>query len=292
LLNAQPMGFYSPSEIVQDARRGKGGRVGVEIRPVDVTRSERDCTLEGGHARRGIDDGGQAAIRLGFRQVSGLSEGATDAIVAARAQRPFTDVRDLCLRARLDEKARNALAEAGALQALVGHRNTARWAMAGVERQRPLLPGSPDEAPIMLPAPSTGEDVLADYRSTGLTLGAHPLSLLRDTLQRQRLVDSRQIRALPHGRGAHVAGIVTQRQRPGTAKGTIFVTLEDEHGMVNVVVWPHVALRRRKALLGARLLAVRGRWEQVDGVQHLIARDLQDMSHLLGELDTRSRDFR
>ncbi|WP_298574645.1 error-prone DNA polymerase [uncultured Luteimonas sp.] len=292
LLNAQPMGFYSPSEIVQDARRSRSERASVEVRPVDVTCSDRDCTLEGGHARRGVDDGGQPAIRLGLRQVAGLSATAADAIVAARAQRPFSDVRDLCLRANLDAKARSALAEAGALASLAGHRHAARWAVAGVEQRRPLLPGSPDEDDIVLPAPSAGEDVVSDYRSTGLTLGEHPLSLLRERLQRERLLDTRQLQALPHGRGAHVAGIVTQRQRPATAKGTIFVTLEDEHGMVNVVVWPQVALRRRKALLGARLLAVRGRWEQVDGVRHLIARDLRDMTALLGELHTSSRDFR
>ncbi|MDH5834869.1 error-prone DNA polymerase [Luteimonas kalidii] len=290
LLNAQPMGFYSPSQIVQDARRGHAcGRAAIQVRPVDVTCSEHDCTLEGGGLRG--DDGGQAAVRLGLRQVAGLSEAVADAIVSARRQRPFSDVRDLCLRARLDEKARSALAEAGALQSLAGHRHAARWAVAGVERQRPLLPGSPDEEEIVLPEPGPGEDVLSDYRATGLTLGAHPLALLRERLRTQRVLDSRQLRALPHGRGAFAAGIVTQRQRPATAKGTIFVTLEDEHGMVNVVVWAHVALRRRKALLGARLMAVRGRWEQVDGVQHLIARDLQDFSHLLGDLRTPSRDF-
>lgn len=291
LLNAQPMGFYSASQIVQDARRGHGGRVGIEVRPVDVTCSDWDNTLEGGHARVGADDGGQAALRLGMRQVSGLSEATASAIMSARAQRPFTDVRDLCLRANLDEKARSALAEAGALQSLAGHRHAARWAVAGVERQRPLLPGSPDEDDIVLPAPSQVEDVLSDYRVTGLTLGVHPLALLRERLRRQRVVDSRQLQDLPHGRGVHVAGIVTQRQRPGTASGVIFVTLEDEHGVVNVVVWARIAERRRKALLGARLLGVRGRWEHVDGVRHLIAHDLHDFSHLLGELDTRSRDF-
>jgi len=292
LLNSQPMGFYSPSEIVQDARRGHAcGRSSIEVRPVDVTCSDWDCTLEGGRPRDARDGGEQPALRLGLRQVKGISEDLARAISAARAQRPFADVRDLCLRARLEENARQALAEAGALQALAGHRHAARWAVAGIERQRPLLPGSPDEDAIALPAPTAGEDVASDYRSTGLTLGAHPLSLLRERLRRQRVLDSRQLRALPHGRGAFTAGIVTQRQRPGTAKGTVFVTLEDEHGMVNVVVWPHVAVRRRKALLGARLMAVRGRWEQVDGVQHLIARDLQDFSHLLGELRTSSRDF-
>ena len=292
LLNAQPMGFYSPSQIVQDARRGhSAGRPRIEVRAVDVACSDWDNTLEGGRMRSDAVRGGQAAVRLGFRQVSGLSETVGKAIMSARAQRPFTDVRDLCLRASLDEKARSALAEAGALQSLAGHRHAARWAAAGIERQRPLLPGSPDEDDIVLPAPSQVEDVLSDYRVTGLTLGVHPLALLRERLRQQRVVDSRQLQDLPHGRGVHVAGIVTQRQRPGTASGVIFVTLEDEHGVVNVVVWARIAERRRKALLGARLLGVRGRWEHVDGVRHLIAHDLHDFSHLLGELQTSSRDF-
>ncbi|MBL8257272.1 MAG: error-prone DNA polymerase [Pseudoxanthomonas mexicana] len=292
LLNAQPMGFYSASQIVQDARRGHwAGRPRVEVRPVDVASSDWDNTLEGGRMRSEAVRGGQAAVRLGFRQISGLSETVGKAITVARAQRPFADVRDLCLRASLDEKARNALAEAGALQSLAGHRHAARWAVAGVEHQRPLLPGSPDEDEIVLPAPGPVEDVLSDYRVTGLTLGTHPLALLRDRLRRERVVDSRQLQHLPHGRGVHVAGIVTQRQRPGTASGVIFVTLEDEHGVINVVVWARIAERRRKALLGARLLGVRGRWEHVDGVRHLIAQDLHDFSHLLGELQTSSRDF-
>jgi len=291
LLNAQPMGFYSPSQIVQDARRGRGDRVGIEVRPVDVSCSDWDNTLEGGYLRRGVDDGGQAALRLGLRQVAGLSETTAQAILAARAQRPFRDVRDLCLRAGLDEKARRALAEAGALQTLAGHRHAARWAVAGIERQRPLFPGSPDEDAVALPAPTAAEDVLSDYRATGLTLRTHPLALLRGQLRQRRLLDSSQLERLPHGRQVRTAGLVTQRQRPATAKGTIFVTIEDEHGMVNLVVWSDLAVRRRKALLGARLLAARGRWEQVDGVRHLIAQDLADLSHLLGELQTASRDF-
>src|SRR5690606_10894524 len=175
LLNSQPMGFYSPSQIVQDARRGQGGRASVEVRPVDIARSDWDCTLEGGHPRRGVDDGGQPAIRLGLRQVAGMQEAVARRIEAARAQRPFADVQDLCLRVQLDGKARNALAEAGALDALAGHRNAARWAVAGIERARPLLPGSPGEAAIALPLPALAEDVAADYRATGLTLQAHPL---------------------------------------------------------------------------------------------------------------------
>ena len=172
-----------------------------------------------------------------------------------------------------------------------GHRNDARWQVAGIERQRPLLPGSPDEDVIALPAPGMGEEILSDYRATGLSLAAHPLSLLREQLRARRVLGSDDLHGQRHGRSVYTAGIVTQRQRPQTASGTIFVTLEDEHGMVNVIVWPHVALRRRKALLNSTLLAVRGRWEQVDGVEHLIARDLEDLSGMLGGLRTESRDF-
>ncbi|WP_166927646.1 error-prone DNA polymerase [Xanthomonas sp. 60] len=286
LLNAQPMGFYSASQIVQDARRGSAERAGVAVLPVDVCISDWDNTLEGG------DDCEQPAIRLGLRQLAGCSEAAARAIMAARAQRPFADVADLCQRARLDGKARQVLADGGALAALVGNRNAARWAVAGIERALPLLAGSPEESAVALPAPDLAEEMLSDYRSSGLTLGAHPLSLLRARLQRERTLDSRQLRALGHGRGVHIIGLVTQRQKPGTANGTVFVTLEDEHGMVNVVVWSRLALRRRKALLGARLLGVRGRWECVEGVQHLIAGDLHDFSHLLSDLQAPSRDFR
>ncbi len=292
LLNAQPMGFYSASQIVQDARRGGGGREPVTVLPVDVMHSDWDNLLEGGQPWRSeAMPGAQPAIRLGLRQVSGLPEVAAQALLHARAQRPFSSVADLCQRAVLDAKAREALAEAGALESLVGNRNAARWAVAGVERRRPLLPGSPEEQVVELQAPGQGEEILSDYHSTGLSLRQHPMALLRAQMAQRRIIDLQALRQRPHGSGAHVAGLVTQRQRPGTAKGTIFVTLEDEHGMINVIVWPHVALRRRRALLESRLLAVRGRWERVDGVEHVIAGDLYDLSELLGELQVESRDF-
>lgn len=295
LLNSQPMGFYSPSQIVQDARRGRGARPGVEVLPVDVSCSDRDCTLEPSPLMReqaSSHDPPPLAIRLGLRMIHGLSEAVTGAILAARARAPFRDVADLCRRAGLDEKARSALAEAGALQSIAGHRHDARWQVAGIERQRPLLPGSPGEEAVALPAPGAGEDVLSDYRALGLSLRAHPLALLRDQLRARRLLASRELQGRRHGSHVAVAGIVTQRQKPQTASGTIFVTLEDEQGMVNVVVWPRVAERRRRALLGSTLLAVRGRWERVDGVEHLIAGDLEDLSALLGGLYAASRDFR
>ncbi|WP_234446622.1 error-prone DNA polymerase [Luteimonas sp. MC1750] len=293
LLNSQPMGFYSPSQIVQDARRGKDARQGVDVRPVEIACSEWDCTLESvPRSRTDAHRHPPLAIRLGLRMVSGLSEATARAIVAARAERPFRDVADLCRRAGLDERARSLLAEAGALQSIAGHRHDARWQVAGIERQRPLLPGSPEEIDVALPAPTTGEDVLSDYRTLGLSLRAHPLALLRDQLRARRLLGSADLHGRRHGSHVATAGIVTQRQKPQTASGTIFVTLEDEAGMVNVVVWPRVAERWRKALLGATLLGVRGRWERVDGVEHLIAGGLEDLSGLLGGLPAESRDFR
>ncbi|HET9048492.1 MAG TPA: error-prone DNA polymerase [Chiayiivirga sp.] len=287
LLNAQPMGFYSPSQIVQDIRRAQGARAGVEIRAVDVQWSHWDCTLE--HDAQRHDR--QGAIRLGLRQVAGLSRHAAHAIAAARAHGAFVDVNDLCVRATLDAAARRALADAGALQSLAGDRHRARWQMAGHQMALPLGPMTAPEEAVALPSPKVAEDVVADYRSLGLSLRAHPLTLLRTALRGQRVLDSHRLRQLSHGRGVHFAGIVTQRQRPSTAKGTTFVTLEDEHGSINVIVWPDLAVRCRRPLLGARLLAVRGRWERVDGVEHLIARDLHDLSHLLGHLHTPSRDF-
>ncbi|MFE0500284.1 error-prone DNA polymerase [Lysobacter soli] len=302
LLNSQPMGFYSPSQIVQDARRGsprrapdefaseieraRAMREAVDVLPVDVMHSDWDCTLVGGDERT------QPVIRLGLREVKGLSETSGKAIAAARARRAFTDLQDLRQRAGLDEKSCKALAEADALKSLVGHRHNARWSVAGLERRRPLLPGSPDEDDIALPAPRIGEEILSDYRATGLSLSSHPMALLRPHLDAQRIKGSRELRDTRHGRGVHVAGLVTQRQRPATAKGTIFVTLEDEHGMINVIVWPDLAARQRKPLLDSTLLSVRGRWERVDGVEHLIAAHLTDLSGMLGELQSPSRDFR
>ena len=282
LLNAQPMGFYAPSQIVQDAQRH-----GIAVRAVDVQHSDWDCTLEQDARGRG-----QPAIRLGLRQVRGFRQDAARRLSAARAERDFVDVVDLCSRTDIDRRQQDLLAEAGALLGLAGHRHGAKWAVAGVEAQLPLFDRvSPVEQAVNLPAPSAGENLIADYARTGLTLGPHPLKLLRARLQAGRYADSRSLRTRPHQSWVRTAGLVTQRQRPQTASGVTFITLEDEHGFVNVVIWSHVAERQRRAYLEARLLGVEGQWEAVDGVSHLIAHRLTDMSGLLGALDSRSRDF-
>ena len=284
LLNAQPMGFYSPAQLTQDARRH-----GVRILPVDVCDSDWECQLR--------EDPGQArpAVRIGLNQVSGLGQAWAERIVQARRTGPpsFADVRDLALRTGLDQRALNLVADAGALQGLAGHRHLAAWTAAaavasgGLLREAPILE---DDTPA-LPAPSEGQDIVADYRRLGFTLGRHPLALLRPQLAKLRFAQAEQLAGCPDGRLARACGLVTMRQRPQTAQGVIFVTIEDETGLVNVIVRPELATRQRRELLHAPLLAVIGTWQNIQGVRHLLAGRLEDHSHLLGVLNTASRNF-
>ncbi|MFK0342539.1 error-prone DNA polymerase [Pseudomonas asiatica] len=281
LVNSWPMGFYSPDQLLQEARRQ-----GIEVRPVDVCHSDWDCTLE-------PEPGEVLAIRMGLRLVRGLAEADARRLEQARAQRPWRDVEDLCLRAGLDSRARAHLADAGALRALASDRHQARWQVAAVQPQLPLFADieALPESTVELPVPSVAEDLMADYQTLGTTLGPHPLTLLRSRLRALGCRSSRELQDVGHGDNIAVAGLVVGRQRPQTASGVTFVTLEDEHGMVNVVVWRALAERQRRALVGSQLLKVSGRLEQENGVRHLIARRLEDVSPLLQGLDVRSRDF-
>ncbi|MCG8369562.1 MAG: OB-fold nucleic acid binding domain-containing protein, partial [Proteobacteria bacterium] len=281
LLNSQPMGFYSPSQLVRDAQRH-----GVTVRPVDVNCSAWDCSLESGKA-------GAAVLRLGLRMLRGLSREAGLRIVAARGDTGFTQVQQLRERAGLDRRELGALASAGALWALAGDRHRARWAVAGTEKPMPLFPSAVRyEATPLLGKPTEGQTVVADYRSTGLTLGRHPMCLLRCRLGRYRYARAEDLPGIGDGRNVNVAGLVIARQRPGTASGVIFVTLEDESGQVNLVLWKRVAERYRTALLNARLIGVAGELQIEGKVIHVIARRLLDHSDLLGDLTVVSRDFR
>ena len=358
LLNAQPMGFYAPAQLVRDAREH-----GVAVRPVDVAVSGWESALEGGvdeGRRKGTLEGGMdagrweraleggvdkgrrkpalpgspaskgnadgaarpgskqgnadgparpggpqpsaghelGAVRLGLNRVSGLAEDAALRIVEARAEAPFAGTEDLARRARLDAHALAVLAEADALRSLTGHRHQAAWAVAGIDTRptRLLRDTRSHEAETLLAAPSESENTLADYRSLGLTLNRHPLALLRSRLAAFRIETAAVLRGYPHGRLARASGLVTHRQRPETAKGTVFVTLEDETGAVNVIVWPRVAEQQRQPLLGATLLTVYGQWQrQGEGdtaVTHLLAVKMIDHTPLLGGLTSRSRNFR
>jgi len=272
LLNSQPMGFYAPAQLVRDAQRH-----GVEVKPVDVTASAWDCTLEG------------RALRLGLRMVSGLSEAGVQKIVASR---PFESLDDFSYRTALNRRDLERLAAAGALAPLAGHRREAHWHVAGVKHASDMLCSAPvrETVPKLAP-PKEGQEIVADYASLGLTLGRHPLALLRGRLGRLGMLTAGQLYSLPHGHTARAAGLVTCRQRPDTASGVIFVTLEDETGCANVIVWRDLVERQRRELLSARLLGVQGVIEREGEVVHLVAHRLFDYDKLLGCLTVHSRDF-
>jgi error-prone DNA polymerase len=281
MLNSQPMGFYSPSQLVQDAKRH-----GVVVLPVDVTISGWDAALERSAAAA------RPAVRLGLSQLQGMRDEAAERIETARAVRQFDGVRDLARRAQLDRHDLQVLAAGSALAPLAGNRREALWQSVAAVPDRDMLASavSEDETPL-LGAPSEADDVVSDYRSMGLTLGRHPLELLRPQLLANRLMPAATLHTYRNGRLARGCGIVTVRQRPETAKGVIFLTIEDETGNVNVIVWPKVLEQQRREVLGASLLGVLGVWQCEGEVRHLVAQKLIDLSHLLGNLPSVSRNF-
>ncbi len=280
LLNSQPMGFYSPSQLVQDAQRHD-----IEVRPVDIAVSGWDSALEPS-ARA------QPAIRLGLSLQRGMRVEVAARIEDARAIRPFDSVADLARRAQLDRHDLQVLAGANALQSLAGNRRQALWQAVGAVPDKDLLrPTTPVEDMPVLRPPSEGDDIVGDYRSQGLTLGRHPLALLRSQLLEKRFMPASTLNDYKNGQLARACGIVTVRQRPATAKGVLFVTLEDETGNINVIVWPSLVEQQRKEVLGATLLGVYGIWQSEGSVRHLVAKRLVDLSHMMGRLDTSSRNF-
>jgi len=283
LLNSQPMGFYSPSQLVADARRH-----GVEVRPITLNSSALDCTLESS----GCVD--RPALRLGLRLVKGLSTTAAQQLVAARPVDGFRSVDEARRRCpAVDKKSWQALAAAGALNELAGNRHQARWALLSDEPELPLGEMAiAEETPVALPVPTEMEDLTADFRYTGLSLGRHPMALLREQGDLNACLQAAQLNDCRHGQLVHVAGLVTNRQRPGTATGVTFVTLEDESGQINLVVWQDTARVQRQALLAARVLKVSGVLEREGDVIHVVAGRLQDISHRWQALQVRSRDFR
>lgn len=282
MLNSLPMGFYSASQLIQDAMRH-----GVIVMPLEVTISNWDCTLE-----EQTDRTSQPAVRLGLNRIKGLGLEAAKRIMEARAAAPFENPADLANRAFLDTAAMRALAASDALQTLSGHRRQTLWAVAPPLGQRDLMRNAPvRETPPAIPAAPEREEILADYASTGLTLRRHPLALLRPRLAEMNLRSARELNDYPTGRLVRTTGIVTCRQRPGSAKGVMFVTLEDETGITNVVLWNPLVRKQRREALNSKLLTVYGVWQCESGVRHVIARRLVDHSHLLGNLVVESRDF-
>ena len=240
----------------------------------------------------------QPAVRLGLNRIANLSKGGAERLLAARAEAAFSSTEDLALRAELDGKDLTALASADALMSLSGHRRQQVWDATAQRRAPALLKGVPiHEQALVLPAAPEGEEIVFDYASLGLTLRRHPLALLRPRLARMKLLTAAELRSMANGQTARACGIVTGRQRPQTANGTIFVTLEDETGPVNVIVWSHVIEAWREPLLKSHLLAVQGTWQRDDDsggkVQHLVATGFKDLTPLMGRLarSNTSRDF-
>ncbi|MGL4230053.1 MAG: OB-fold nucleic acid binding domain-containing protein, partial [Casimicrobium sp.] len=268
------------------------------VRSIDVTISEVDCVLEimNETASHRLDESYltnlSPAIRLGLRMVRNLSDDAAQRIVAARNESPFIDIADLKRRAQLSTDELKALSAADALQSLAGHRREAYWHAIGVEDDTHVFKAPIETKQASLFAPTEGSEIVEDYRSTGLTLRRHPVALLRSRLNRSRAISASQVQNTVSGRFIKAAGIVTCRQHPSTAKGTTFVTLEDETGYVNVIVWAGVAERYRKTLVLSRFMIVTGKIERQGHVVHLIAERLKNLTYLIGNLATISRDFR
>ncbi|MES1199285.1 MAG: OB-fold nucleic acid binding domain-containing protein, partial [Pseudomonadota bacterium] len=298
LLNAQPMGFYAPAQIVRDAADH-----GVDVRPIDVNHSDWDNTLELGpdaakrlHSRH-TDMRGDVktthALRLGFRQAKGLNEEEIERFVHNRA-RGYDSVRDVWLRGKLSPSTIEKLADADAFRSLGLDRRDALWAARGLNRvggqeDLPLFARASDptrEPDFELPAMPVGEHVVEDYRALGLSLKTHPTALLRPNLTARRAIRASELANMKNGQRTRVAGLVLVRQRPGTASGVIFMTLEDETGIANIVVWPKMFERFRPEVLGARLCAVDGPVQSESGVIHVIAERVHDFTPLLAELSS------
>jgi len=292
LLNAQPMGFYAPAQIVRDASEH-----GVDIRPVCANASRWDCTLEP------TDDDGRFAVRLGLRMVKGLANAHGAAIVGARADQPFASIDDLWRRAGVPSAALVQLAEADAFRPALGlARREALWAIkalrdeplplfaAASAREAEIVP-EVNEPAIALRPMTAGSEVVEDYGHVGLTLRSHPLSFLREDLRRRRIVSCAEAMATRDGRWLEAAGIVLVRQRPGSAKGVMFITLEDETGIANLVVWAKVFEANRRAVLSASMMAVRGRIQREGDVVHLVAQRISDLSADLASVGSRDAAF-
>jgi error-prone DNA polymerase len=284
LLNSQPMGFYSPSQLIQDARRHH-----VVVFPVDIQNSRYESTLENTVPGASVPVWG---IRLGFIQVKGLDQEKAKNIAVARADRPFESAEDILRRTSLRPADLQVLASADVLHGLLGHRYRSRWQVAGVEIDKPLFrENTPGADSLVIQAPSLQKDIASDLQTTRVSLRPHIMSVLRRETPFIACKRQSELASLSHKSFVKVAGLVTGRQRPGTANGTVFLTLEDETGNINVIVWKRTQELFRKALLNGRLLLIKGNIETDGSVVHVVAGQLHDYSDRLDQLAIRSRDF-
>ena len=303
LLNSQPMGFYAPAQLIQDAERH-----GVKVLPIELNSSFYDCTLEFPEGYRKPDRHSRLTlepeVRIGFCLAKGLSKPGANAIIEARQFGVFINIRDLVFRSGINKKDLESLAATDALKGLSGDRHRAFWQASGVEKdgQRRDIQSFSFFADtefadndfgvdVLLPVASEGQNIVSDYTSTGFTLRRHPLAFFRDHLNNYQVSTASQLALIDNEANVKVTGLVTCRQRPLTAAGVIFLTLEDESGFINVVVWPNLGEKLRPIVRQATLLGVAGHVQKNDGVIHLIARELVDLSHWLGSMELSSRDF-
>lgn len=286
LLNSQPMGFYAPAQLIRNARDH-----GVEVRPVDVNYSDWDCTLEKVESGKGK---AELALRLGMRMLRGMSQEQGETIEQTRVDGPFYSTEAFTRRTGLSRAVATRLAKAGAFKSFGLNRRDALWHALGQDKKElPLfdaLPAASDEA-TALPEMQPVEEMLADYRNLGMTLGKHPIGFLRPALDEMKIARAEDLRVLPKDRPVAVAGVVLVRQRPGTAKGITFVTLEDETGVANLIIRPDVWKRFRNVALRANILLVRGRLQREGRVIHVLTSHLEDLSGRLSELAAKSRNF-
>jgi error-prone DNA polymerase len=278
LLNAQPMGFYAPAQIVRDARQH-----GVQVRPICVNASRWDCTLV-------PDAPGLFAIRLGLRMVRGLANTHGATLVANRAEEPYVNIEDIHRRGNIPASALEKLADADAFGALRMDRRQALWQVRALaDTDLPLFAAGEKmaEPAVDMVAMPPGREVVEDYRSVGLSLRAHPVAFLRPELRAQNFLAASNLPAVRDGRRMSVAGIVLVRQRPGSARGVMFITLEDETGHANLIVWPSMFEANRRLILSATMIGVHGLLQREGEVTHVIARELTDLSDLLRSVGAR-----
>jgi error-prone DNA polymerase len=281
MINSQPMGFYQPAQLLEQAKRQH-----VSVLPVDVQTSQYDCTLE-------FESNGTYAIRLGMRLVKSLREKEARQIVAVRQQGPFSSIFDFAQRASLPQRALQALATCGALRSLETNRNVAFWKAIGIEQLPSMLkPAASVEQKLpTLPKPSEWEEVLRDYQQLKLSTGCHPLALLRSRLHAIGVVKRKDLDSIRNGTVVCVAGLVTHLQHPQTANGVIFGSLEDESGINNIIFWPKVFDAYRRKILGTTLMLVIGELQSQEGIVHIVAQQVEDYSQWARSIPRNSRDF-
>ncbi|WP_116809106.1 error-prone DNA polymerase [Steroidobacter cummioxidans] len=289
LINSQPMGFYQPAQLLEQAKRQQ-----VKVLPVDVTESDYDCTLEPDGTRVLADgsNGPWFAIRLGMRLIKGLRMDDAMNIVAARTVAPFTSIEDVAHRAELKSRAAKALATSGAFRSLSEHRNQAFWSALGIENLPGALAGhAAAETSPQLPIPTEWEEIQRDYRQMGLSTGRHPMAVLRPKLRASGIATRRELDSMRNGRTVRVGGLVTHLQHPQTANGVIFASLEDETGINNIIIWPSIFELYRQRILQSNFMVVTGELQSAESVVHVVATEVEDYSHWVRTLPRKSRDF-